>query len=158
MVRTEGEDADEQKVIDDIARVGWHCVGILAEDDLPPYAFTVGLQHSFGHPELIIFGMRLETAHEVLHIVVEALRSGTPIDLTRPTDELLEGYPCVFVPVPKQEYREHMGYCRWYYRGDDFGLQQIVWPNREGQFPWHPAASEAFRAHQPVLGAPSPGA
>lgn len=157
-VRTAGEDADEQKVIDDIARVGWHCVSIFVEGDLPPYAFTVGLQHTFDHPELIIFGLRSETAHEVLGIVVDAIRSGTPIDMTQPTDELLENYSCVFVPVPKSAYYEHVGYCGWFYRGDDFALQQIVWPNREGQFPWHPAASAAFRATQPVLGAPSAGA
>lgn len=152
MVRTVAEDPQEQKVIDDVNKYGWHCVGIHAEGDLGPYAFTIGLQHTYGHPELIMFGLQSTVAHAVFNIVVQAIQQGKPIDLSSPTDELLEGYPCVFVKVPESEYEEHVGFCRWFYQGDSFSLYQIVWPNRAGHFPWHPSASEAFRAHQPVLG------
>jgi hypothetical protein len=43
MVRSVGEDAPEQKVIDDIAKYGWHCVNIMAEGEVGPFSFTVGL-------------------------------------------------------------------------------------------------------------------
>ena len=35
MVRKVGEDSPEQKVIDNIAEYGWHCVRILEDADLP---------------------------------------------------------------------------------------------------------------------------
>jgi hypothetical protein len=47
---------------------------------------------------------------------------------------------------------EHVGFARWYYDGDDFPVQQVVWPSKTGLFPWHPEASIEFRAKQPVLG------
>jgi hypothetical protein len=51
MVRTTGEDHSERKVIDNIAAYGWHCMNILADGDYPGYAFTVGVFHSYKHPE-----------------------------------------------------------------------------------------------------------
>lgn len=152
MVRKIGEDASEQKVIDDIARYGWHCVNILAEDDLPGFAFTVGNFQTSKHPEFIIFGLQSEVAHQVLDLAVCGLNSGAIFDLSAPTDELLNGYSCIFVQVPVAEYREHVGYCRWYYEGDTFPLYQIVWPSKDGKFPWHADATDSFRAAQPVLG------
>jgi hypothetical protein len=157
MVQTVGQDPGEQKVVDDVAKFGWHCVNILAEGDLGPYSFTIGLQQSYGHSELIIFGLPSKVAHEVLNIAIKAIQNGAPIDLSSPTDQLLEGYPCLFVKVPESEYYEHVGFCRWYYQGNNFTLHQIVWPTRDGHFPWHPSVSESFRANQPVLGHPSPG-
>lgn len=153
MVRTVGTDPDEIKLIEDIEKFGWHCLNILAEGELPPYSFSVGLFHSYQHPELIIFGLPANVAHQVLHIAVEAIKGGNPIDLGLPTEELVEGYSCCFVEVPVSQYRENVGYCRWFYEGDIFPLYQIVWPSREGYFPWHSAAPDSFRSIQPVLGA-----
>jgi hypothetical protein len=62
MVRNIGKDASERKVLEDIAEYGWHCVNIFAEDDLPPYSFTVGVFDTYKHPELIIFGLPREVA------------------------------------------------------------------------------------------------
>ncbi len=152
MVREKAEDDHEQKVLDDIEKYGWHCVSILAEGEDGPYAFTVGLQKIYAHPELIIFGLRSETAHQILNLAVETIQQGQPLDLHAPTDALLHNYECLFVPVPASEFHEHVGFCRWYYEGDNFSLYQIVWPTREGNFPWHPDASESFRSNQPVLG------
>ncbi|WP_371764686.1 DUF4262 domain-containing protein [Massilia sp.] len=152
MVRKVGEDSPEQKVIDNIAEYGWHCVRILEDADLPGYAFTIGNFQSYKHPEFIIFGLPSEVAHQVLNLAVSGLNKGAIFDLSVPTDELLNGYPCVFVEVPESEYREHVGFCRWYYEGNNFPLYQIVWPSRDGKFPWHVEASDSFRARQPVLG------
>ena len=157
MVRTVGEDKSEQKVINDIATYGWHCVNIMADGELPSYSFTIGLFQSYGHPELIIFGLKAEVAHQILAIVADAAKSGDPLDLTQPTDALLNNYSCCFVQVPLTEYRDNVGYCRWYYQGNGFPLYQIVWPSRSGLFPWHPDATSEFRATQPVIAGASGG-
>ena len=157
MVRTVGEDAPEQKVIDDIAEHGWHCVSILAEGDDGPYSFTVGLIQTLKHPELLIYGLPSKTAHQILTIAVNAAKEGRPLDMAASTDELLDGFDCCFVAVPKAAYYEHVGFARWYYQGDDFPLYQVVWPSRHGRFPWHTDATPEFRAVQPVLGRPLKG-
>jgi hypothetical protein len=158
MPRTSATDAGEQKLLDDVRKFGWHCMNVLEDAENEPFTYTIGLFHTYGHPELLIYGLPREVAHAVLNIAADAAASGKPLNLNEPTEELLEGYPCVFVPVPLSEYAEHVGFARWYYEGDDFPVQQIVWPSKAGLFPWHPEASLAFRAKQPVLGQHERGA
>ena len=146
-----GNHPQEQQVLDDIAQYGWHCVHIQREGEWVPYSFTIGLFHNYRHPEFIIFGLSGNIAHRLLTIAVDAIQAGKPIDLDASTDALLNAYLCCFVNVPKTQYAEHVGFCEWYYDGDDFPLVQIVWPSPNGQFPWHPAVSPAFRKAQPVI-------
>ena len=152
MVRTVGEDESEQKLIDDVAEHGWHCVHIMAEDEHVAYSFTVGLYETYGHPELIIVGLSPGVSHQILSIVADAARVGVPLDLARSTDALINHYSCCFAEVPLSEYYEHVGFASWYYQGNNFPLYQIVWPSKSGQFPWHSQASLEFRAAQPMLG------
>jgi hypothetical protein len=152
VVRSKGEDRGEQKVIDDIAEFGWHCMHIGAEREFVEFTFTIGLFQTYRHPELILFGLPSKVAHQVLSIAADAAKSGEPLKLTEPTDALLEGYPCCFAEVLKTKYREYVGIARWYYEGDDFPLVQIVWPARSGHFPWDQAATAEFKRAQPVIG------
>ena len=154
MVQSTATDDGERKVLDDIAKYGWHCLSILEEDGEPPWAFTIGLFQTWGHPELIIFGLKSTVAHQILNVVAKGLAENRRIDLSRPSDDLLQNGSCVFVEVPDSEYRERVGFARWYYEGNNFPLYQVVWPSREGYFPWHPKAPDGFRLRQPVLGQP----
>jgi predicted RNA binding protein YcfA (HicA-like mRNA interferase family) len=150
-VREVGEDESEQRVIDDVAKFGWHCINIHPEGDEVGYAFTVGLFASYGHPGLIIFGLQSQTAHAILSIAARAAKDGAPLNLDQSTDALLEGYSCCFGQVSREEYREHVGYCRWFYYGNNFPLYQVIWPSRSGLFPWHPEATDEFRTAQPII-------
>lgn len=40
MVRTRGDDDDEQRVIDDVRQYGWHVVVINADDEGPGFAYS----------------------------------------------------------------------------------------------------------------------
>ena len=158
MVRQASEDASEQKVIDDIATHGWHGVHISADEVGPGYAFTIGACHSFGQPEFLIMGLPRAMAHQILDVALDAARSGAITDFTATTDALLEGHQCAFVRVPVEQYRNYVGYARWYYQGDDFMLYQIVWPSRDGHFPWDAEASAQYVESQPLLGPAPPAA
>lgn len=154
MTRKFATDQGEQKLLDDIEQYGWHCMHILEEGDLPPFSYTVGFHKTFGCSELIIYGLESDVAHSVLNIAAKAAAGGSPIDLTTSTDRLLNGFDCMFVEVPKSKFHEHFGFALWYYEGDEFPVYQMVWPNREGLYPWNPSCTDAFRAAQPVLGHP----
>jgi len=148
MPRTTATDSGERKLLDDVAKFGWHCMKVFGDNDHEPFAYTLDLFASYGYPELLIYGLPGEVAHSVLALAAKAAAGGKPLTLGEPTEELLEGYPCVLVPVPRAEYAEHVGFARWYYEGDDFPVQQIIWPSKAGLFPWHPSAPPAFRAKQ----------
>jgi Domain of unknown function (DUF4262) len=152
MPRTIAADAGEQKLLDDVAKFGWHCMNVFGDEAHEPFAYTVGLFETYGHPELLIYGLPRDIAHSVLSIAADAAANKKPLNLGEPTDELLEGHACVFVPVPLSEYPEHVGFARWYYKSDQFPVQQVVWPSKSGKFPWRPETSTAFRQKQPMLG------
>ncbi|NIK08936.1 hypothetical protein FHY11_002446 [Xanthomonas arboricola] len=72
MVRIVGVDESERQLLDDVAEHGWHCIHITEEGEQVGYSFTVGLYQTFGHPELIIFGLSSMVSHQILSIVADA--------------------------------------------------------------------------------------
>jgi hypothetical protein len=157
MPRTQAIDQSEQKVLDNIQKFGWHCINVLGDEANEPFSYTIGLFQTYGHPELLIYGLPADLAHAILNIAADAAAKAKPFNLNEPTDEFIEGYSCVFVPVPLAEYPEHVGFAIWFYEGDKFPVQQIVWPFKSGYFPWHADVTDALRLMQPVLGMPERG-
>jgi Domain of unknown function (DUF4262) len=143
---------EDQKLFDDIEQFGWHCLHILEEGPHLPFSFTVGLFATYGHPDLLIYGLPRETAHEMLAITANAAKNGCAIEPGLPTDALLNGSSCVLVPIAPKHYRDHLGTAIWYYENRPFPATQIVWPSKDALFPWDPAARESFKSTQPILG------
>jgi hypothetical protein len=49
-------EADET-IIRNVRKHGCHIVGIIGDEQGPPYAFSIGLFLNYGHPEIVIFGL-----------------------------------------------------------------------------------------------------
>ena len=99
----------DRKLLDDIARVGWAVVGIPEDDQGPGYAFSIGLFRSFGHPEIILFGLPWDLSYRFLNDVGAAVRDGKKFEIGPLYDELAAGFPWVFEPVPRGHYKEFLG-------------------------------------------------
>jgi hypothetical protein len=145
----------ERNVLRNVEEYGWHCTSVSRgehESDSPPFTYTVGLYQTYGASELVMFGLPGDTSHSILSIYVNRLEEGRPISLEQPSHDLINDYPCVFVPVRSERYNDYVFLALWFYAEIHFPLHQVVWPNRKGQFPWHPQASSEFQQKQPVLG------
>jgi hypothetical protein len=142
----------EEKVIHDVEVFGWHVIKVLADDAGPAFAYTIGLRRRFEHPELIIFGLPLDVMHAVLNLAGNAIKAGRRYEPGSETDELLEGYPCRFVPFPRNAHEDFLGHARRFYEGADFSTMQCVWPDREGRYPWDSGVSAEFKELQPLPG------
>jgi hypothetical protein len=117
-------DANDQKLLRDVRALGFHVIRIFADEEGPAYAFTVGLHHSFGHPEVVVMGLDPDTAHGVLNRIGMAAAAEQAIDF----DRLLEHTSCELRSPAKPDIRQDMlGYARWFYRSDDFPVRQLVW-------------------------------
>jgi hypothetical protein len=141
----------DDQVHADIAAYGWHVVEVVEDDEGPGFAFTIGLHKRFEHPELIVFGLPLDTMHLMLNGAGESVRAGRAYAVGQSYDDVLEGYSCTFRPVPRRHYEAYLGYARWYYDGDDFPMLQLIWPDREHRYPWGAPADAWIRKAQPVL-------
>ena len=89
----------ERKVVADVQQHGWHVIKVLPEGDTPGWAYTIGLFHTFGHPEIILFGLPLDTAHVLLNTAGAAIRAGKVFQPDVPYDDFVQGYDCVLKPT-----------------------------------------------------------
>jgi Domain of unknown function (DUF4262) len=144
----------ERQVVHNIAEFGWHCVNIIEDDGHPPWSFTIGLYETWEHPELIIIGRSRATSHAMLKDLADHIELNDPPDLTDPNGHLLLGMRCHLLEVNPRYYSDYIGFALWFYRKRRFPLCQIIWPDRDGLYPWHPRAPETFKEWQPVLGNP----
>ncbi|MBP8183025.1 MAG: hypothetical protein A3G29_09340 [Burkholderiales bacterium RIFCSPLOWO2_12_FULL_64_99] len=140
-----------EQVLENIATYGWHCVHIPQMGHQLAFTYTIGLYHSYKHPELLVYGANAKAACAMIKYVGTAARDDEALDLDQPTDKLMDGHSCVFVEVPYLNLPQRIEHGLWFYEGVSFPLRQIVFTSNQGLFPWHPESSVRFRASQPLL-------
>ena len=146
------EDESDRKLLSDISDYGWHVVKVNEEDGLPGFAFTVGLYYQYCHPEIMIMGLRHETAHTLLTSIQRIVHEGGRIQPWS-TVEDVASFPLTAVPIHISHYREHLGYGIWFYRSlpEPFPALQLVWPDKAGIFPWQDGYDQRYHQLQNVL-------
>jgi len=127
-----------------------------------PWSYTIGRVEA-GEPELVTYGLSVETAHKLLTFVNGRSRCGDPIPLALPVvfagrDIRLDRIPPWWVASADNP----MG--RWfaYYHGTgrlatNPDVLQVVWADEDGLFPDDTGCDPLVRLTQPILGnAPHP--
>ena len=143
-----------------LAALAWAALGVLTllwpnkEVGFSDWAYTIGLHHSYGHPELLLVGLEAPIAGAVIEVVARTVAEGRVI---RAGDEFtLDG---------GLELRAHAVDDLWCGMGDWFNLGrevmstwglrwpeslQLVWSDAEGRYPERPGDPRwSFR--QPLL-------
>jgi hypothetical protein len=152
MVRTHGDDDDEQRVIDDVQRHGWHVVGIEEDAEGPGFAYSIGMQHTLNHPEIIVFGLKnAKIMMQIINVIGDEVRKGEAFEDWHERDQILDGYSCIFRTAPAEAYPDYLGCAMWFYRPDSFSVLQCVWPDMQHRYPWHPDCDRDVIKRQPIL-------
>jgi hypothetical protein len=149
--------AAEQRILDDISRIGWHvtCVGPAVDSDDPEewFAYTVGLSKTFGWPELLCFGLDLDLMGLLLNDAVDECRArDVAPSAGLVLNDVLEGFPArLEMPQPMADH--YVNAARWLARheGLSFSVLQLLWPDKNGCFPDEPGCSPgAIRMQTPL--------
>ena len=146
------EEADEI-LIRNVRERGCHILGVGGEKGSPPFAFSIGLALNYAQAEIIIFGLAPSKAAKIINIVRDEATSGKKyVDGDVSSDILVSGKVC-FIEVPLDLYGEYLGTAIWFYRKSPrpFPCLQLVWPERDGRFPWETGFDAALKIDQPVL-------
>lgn len=130
---------------------GWHVVNVLPQEGTPGWSFTIGFHHSFGHPELVVFGLAAELAHPVLNNVGEDIRRGQVYETEHEYSEILGGVLCMFRSVQQRWYKPFLGYALWFYGHSAFPALQLIWPDKSQRFPWQQGFNPQWAHAQPLL-------
>ncbi len=146
-----GELTPEQKqILVDIAEVGVHIVHVQKSAAWPLHSYSVGLTHSFQQPEVIVFGLPADAATSLIDSVADEAGDGRRFEPGSQHDGLLHNYPVRFATVSSARVAELMPKAAWA-NGGDVAAVQLVWPDKQGRWPWQDDVREKFAGLQPVL-------
>jgi len=101
-------------------------------------------------------GLEQTVAHRLINLVGTYAARGREFRPGERTEDLAQGFACSFVPILVDHYEEHLGYAIWFYRSlkQPFPAIQIVWPDKEGCFPWKSNYDKSFFKLQRLLDVP----
>jgi len=88
----------DAKVRADVAEYGWHVVMVSGDEEGPGFAYSVGLKETFGHPEIIMFGLRSDLMHTLINDLGEMLRQGQTLAVGEPVHGLVRNAHCILHP------------------------------------------------------------
>jgi len=147
-------DAADRKVLADIERTGWSDIGVFPtkENQGNPFNYTVGLT-KINHAELITMGMVNDQAHHLLRSVVYLIQHGWTFKPNVYSGDVLEGsFDVAFVEVLDMYSKDYPMNMVSHLEMPDPTALQVIWPDRNNRFPWHPNFQEEFKDRQVLLG------
>ncbi|MFC5750461.1 DUF4262 domain-containing protein [Actinomadura rugatobispora] len=130
---------------------GWQVMMIPTDDVGPGWAFTIGLWHTHGIPELAMFGLDIYDMKDGLNGLAERALKGRPVKAGQLRHEVIDNHPVMLKAVDLRWYRTFFGSAIMFYRRPPFPLLQVVWPDHDGFFPWQPESDVPYRRLQPQL-------
>ena len=147
-------DESEQKALDDIREFGHHLIAVGEKDEGPGFVYSIGLFENYAHPEIIIIGLRQKFAHILINNIAFDIKEGKTFTSGEFHEGVLDDFLCYFGEVAADQYREYVGWARWFYGGDGFPLVQCVYPTTNGVFPWESEFPEDLRWSCQMLASP----
>jgi uncharacterized protein DUF4262 len=142
-------DRHERKFVENIRDHGWFHTSVFEDKEGPGFGFTTGFWLTLNFPEVLVFSMKKEDAHDIFWHMFREIRSGHVFELRKPIGNVIASSDAVLIPVPTHQLKVYCGWSRWFYGGDDFQCVQLVWPDAKGVFPWQPGADARLRDAQP---------
>jgi hypothetical protein len=123
------------------------------EPPVPGYAYTIGFPATFGFPEVLVFGLTPVASNGLVGLVADMLRAGTEIPIGVELVGLFDNdLRCVFAPVDPGEWGWLTEVATAWYRGAEYGVVQLLWPDRNGFLPTEAGFDQRVRTAQPVVG------
>lgn len=141
----------EAQITSNVRQYGFHITLIAENSYLPGFAYTIGLYQTYGHPEIICFGLKPDLLGVVLSHAGDLIKGGQPMQTGRLYEGFLEGYQVQFLPVREEHYRDYLGYAGWFNQGWQFPVLQLLWPDKAQLFPWEPGFNPNWQFKQPLL-------
>ena len=82
-----------EKAKSDIAQYGWSFMNVDADQvrRMESISYAIGFEKSYGHPEIIIFGLPAEPAHRIPRVTAAAIKEGEEMPLHEPVGNIIGG-------------------------------------------------------------------
>ncbi|MFE3940356.1 DUF4262 domain-containing protein [Streptomyces sp. NPDC059118] len=128
---------------------------MVPEDEVGPgFAYTIGLAHTHGGPELAMFGLDVHAMHHMLNTFGEKSATGEALAGRHSHPDVVDGHRVALRQVDRGWYRTFFGRAIGFYWRPPLPVLQVAWPDTEDHFHWHEQADVRHRESQPQLWLP----
>jgi hypothetical protein len=146
------EDAHDMKVLSDVKDYGFHIVWIKTDDERPDYCFTIGLEYSYEHPEIILMGLPIGAGKNIINKLGAEIKNG--LKFIESDDYIkISSQKFMVKKMDPTNYGEYIGYFMWFYKSlkTPPDVVQLFWPDESDKFPWDDGFNKKFLKSQPLL-------
>ncbi len=143
-------DDQEKNFVAQVREHGWFRTSVFEDDEGPGFSYTTGFWRGQEAPEIIVFSLNAQLAHDVLWDLYPRRCGGRAVsDRTEVVERLREHRSrlpaCRQALVPRVSGLGSLASSG----GDDWPCVQLVWPDAFGKFPWEAGYEERFANSQP---------
>lgn len=158
-------DQMDRQTIDAVLQHGWQVMLISDEvacncldhdahelqraSSIPAFAYTLGLGHRAGHPEIFMSGLDLGLMHRCINQLAQRVMDGHRFAAGDVIEDILAGVPVALEAIADEALAETVPWSGWFHRRPPEALA-VVWPTRSGLFPWQPGAPRELHDGQPL--------
>lgn len=126
-----------------VSRHGFTVVAVVACEDKPSFAYTIGLDANFSHPEICIVGFHPDIMAKVLQDAAEMIMVGVEMHHGTTIGGIVVDYPVAFRRPPSETilpaiFTQALGF----YGENVFRMVQMFMPDKNSLFPWEDGCRE----------------
>ncbi|HLP13783.1 MAG TPA: DUF4262 domain-containing protein [Flavobacteriales bacterium] len=148
----EEDQLNEQESISDcIKKQGFYSQLFLSSGYLPQFGYSIGFFETYGHPEIICFGLDLDLIDNIIQNAHRQIKLGMRFEKDTSYGGFLEGYDIVFIDVMNGHQGDWVGYDAWYFKERKVPCLQLIWPDKNRKWPWEEEYNEDWKFIQPLL-------
>jgi len=146
-------DKDEllEKTKLNIEKFGLQVISVTSTGYSQPFSYSIGLWETYGHPEIICFGLPSDLAHAIINDVAELIKQGGKFETNQDYSKIFKASRAAFLKVDKRNIDDYFGVACEYYKDKEFETLQLIWTDRNDKFPWEENFEEEFLYKQPLL-------
>ena len=111
-----------------IEEQGFYVCNFERHGQMPEFSYTVGFTETWGHPEMLVMGLNVETNSHCLVQCAELVEHGERLTPGWEYSDIVQ-CPVQFVDILPQHIPNHFGFGLEYYGKQKFKALQLVWPD-----------------------------
>ncbi|NVK57904.1 MAG: DUF4262 domain-containing protein [Alteromonadaceae bacterium] len=124
------------KISKNIKTHGWQFQYVFDENEkLPSFAYSIGFEESYSHPEIMIFGLSKDVMHSLLSNLASDIKNGVSFRSNEKVKDILNGnFEVMFKRMKPEFLSEYAGAAKDYYQ-KPFEVLVMLWPDKNNVLP-----------------------